>query len=255
MVLGKEDKRLFMRSVSRFDDPYRDVLKRRMRDYRMVNWTLKFEFTLDPKKFLGLYDEFVFLPKLWNIIRIWIERNYGKFDFLRILEITKNNRPHFHVLVVFRDEKMNRYFRTMSKRDKSKRFQGFYEKLKDVSLRNNGGWVWVRTVQGNLRIINYVMKYVNKSLSLVNKAYSALLFASNRRIFAVSRGLRYFDGRKPRISQGYSYKGCVPASELRRFCAEKEISFGFRVEIEICNEYFYDFPNLFIDYYKDEGSE
>lgn len=243
---------LFLKSITRFSSEYKRSLKSRMRKMRDIKWAIKLEITLDPKKFLGLYDQFVFLPRLWNIVLVWLKRTYGKLEFLRIMEITKKGRPHLHILVAFHDPQWQKYFCSMRRRDKQRRFQAFYGEFKDVVLRNNGGWVWVRPIKGSLKLVNYVLKYVNKTISIYqnsktsnqNLTYGALLFASNRRLFSVSRGLRVFaDPTKKK--QGYTFVGCVPASLLRSFCQEKDVPFGFAVSIDAELIDPYGYPLLF----------
>jgi len=250
--LTSPERDLFLRSINRFAIEYKRSLKSRMRKMRDIQWAIKLEITLDPKQFLGLYDEYVFLPKLWNNVLRWLKRTYGALEFLRIMEITKKGRPHLHILVAFHDPKWQKYFRSMRRRDKERRFQAFYGEFKDVVARNGGGHVWVRTINGSLKLVNYVLKYVNKSITVYednqisyqNLVYGALLFATNRRLFAVSRGLRVF-GEPDKKKQDYAYVGCVPVSELRSFCQEHEIPFGFSVSVpsELIDPYAY--PLLF----------
>ena len=226
----ENDEHLFFRSSSRFDEGYRRTLKSRMSRMKDIKWDVKLEITLDPKLFLGLYDQFIFLPKLWNIVNVWLKRTYGKFGFLRILEITKKGRPHLHVLLAFYDKKMSKFFRSMSKRDKKRRFQTFYAEFKKVVNRNNGGHVWVKPIKGSLKLVNYVLKYVNKTISGKNKKYSALLFATNRRLFSVSRDLRIFAKPKKKIVE-YEYMGCIPISKLNTFCKYSGVPFGFSIRM------------------------
>jgi len=236
--LEKND-HLFFRSISRFDEGYKRSLKSRMSRMKNIKWDVKLEITLDPKKFLGLYDQFIFLPKLWNIVNVWLKRNYGKFGFLRILEITKKGRPHLHILVAFYDKKVSKFFRSINKRDKKRRFQAFYGEFKDVVNRNNGGYVWVKPCRGSIRLTNYVLKYVNKSISGENKKYSALLFATNRRLFSVSSDLRVFaKPKKERV--GYEYVGCVPISKLKNFCKYSGIPFGFSIHMNTAEGKMFD---------------
>ena len=244
--LEGREKHLFLKAVCRFDPSYRAVLKKRMLAMTFVKWAVKLEITLDPKGFYSLYDEFKFLPKLWNVVRVWLERNYGKFEFLRILETTKKGRPHLHILVVFHDEKVNSWFRAMRRKDKESRFQSFYGEFKSEVLKNKGGWVWVRPVKGKLNLVSYAMKYVNKSINVENKRYSALLFASNTRIFGLSRGLAVYDNRPKRPKAGYEYQGCVPSGELKVFCEENKIPFGLSVSVDPGLEDPYSYPLLFL---------
>src|SRR4030043_1228846 len=53
-----------------------------------------------------------------------------------------------------------------------------------------GGYVWIKLIEGRVNAVSYVLKYVNKTILGVDKTYAALLFASNKRMFSMSRGLR-----------------------------------------------------------------
>lgn len=235
----------FLRSICRFDDVYRKSLKSRMKKMQDVDWAVKLEITLDPKQFLGLYDEYVILPKIWDNVNRWLKHTFGDLEFLRIVEPTKKGRPHLHILLAFHDPKWNKYFRSMRRNDKQRRFQAFYSEFRSVVSRNGGGHVWVRPIQGNLKLVSYVLKYVNKSISGAdNKKYSALLFASNRRLFSVSKGLRVFSDPK-KVKQGFVYRGCVPCSELENLCREEEIPFGFHVFVPGEKADPYKYPLLF----------
>lgn len=250
--LTSPERDLFLKSISRFSAEYKRSLKSRMKKMKDIQWAVKLEITLDPKNFLGLYDQFIFLPKLWNTINRWLKRTYGKFEFLRIMEITKKGRPHLHILIAFHDPQWQKYFRSMRRRDKKRRFQAFYGEFKDVVNRNNGGHVWVKPIKGSLKLVNYVLKYVNKTISIYednqvsdqNLIFGALLFASNRRLFSVSRGLRVFSNPKKK-KQNFTFVGCVSARELISFCREKEIPFGFAVSVESSLIDPYGYPLLF----------
>jgi hypothetical protein len=243
--LARADKHIFLRAVCRFSDSYRISLKHRMKRMQDIDWAVKLEITLDPKMFLGLYDEFERLPRIWNTVSRWLQRTYGKFEYLRVLELQKSGRPHLHVLIAFHDPQWQHYFRSMRRTDKQRRFQAFYGEFKDVVGRNGGGLVWARPIQGNIKLVSYVLKYVNKSISSENVQYSALLFASNRRLFGVSKGLRVF-GAVKKEPQGFEYQGCVSASELKSYCEESGIAFGFYVGFEGVNSSSaYAYPRLF----------
>jgi len=243
----EEDKHIFVKSVSRFDSEYKKKLKSRMRKMKDVSWCLKLEVTLDPKQFLGLYDEFIYLPRLWNSVNGWLKYKFGDLEFLRILEITKKGRPHLHILLIFHNDKWNKYFRSMSKRRNKANFDEFYYEFKDFVSRNGGGFVWVKPIHNkNLKLVNYVLKYVNKSINYENNlGYSALLFASNKRLFSVSRGLRVF-GDPEKVKTNFRYVGLVSSNDLLTYCKEKNIPFGFSVHIESL-EYkdYYEYSDLF----------
>jgi hypothetical protein len=95
------------------------------------------------------------------------------------------------------------------------------------------------------------MKYVNKSISASADSsvsdqsvkYGALLFASNRRLFGVSKGLRVFaEPKKP--NQGFTYDGIVGGSELHSFCRDQSIPFGMVVSVEPGMIDPYNYPGL-----------
>ena len=243
--LAKEDHHIFMRAFCRFSEHYRSALKHRMKRMTDIDWAVKLEITLDPKQFLGLYDEFERLPRIWNTVSRWLSRTYGKFEYLWILELQKTGRPHYHILISFHDPQWQHYFRSMRRKDKNHRFQAFYAEFKAVVGRNGGGWVWARPIQGNIKLVSYVLKYVNKSISQENVQYSALLFASNRRLFGVSKGLRVFSAPK-KEPQGFEYLGCVGAGDLKSYCQEQGIPFGFHVILDSVDPAAaYSHPQLF----------
>jgi hypothetical protein len=244
-----DDKYVFMKSVSRFDVDYRNVLRRRLNRLQGVRFDLKLEFTLDPKKFLSLGDEFLFLPPFWHVIHSWLTKRYGKFEFLRIVEIQKKGRPHLHVLCSFYDEKSVKFFAEMKKHrsngSKNKavakctcNFCSFYNDLKAESLKHGGGWVWAKPIMANndknyrISVSKYALKYVNKSLknsSRSDRKYGALLFASNKRLFSISKGLQVLCGKKKAVKQGYEYQGTVHNSVVKAFCEDQvlpQFAFG-----------------------------
>jgi hypothetical protein len=203
-----------------------------MRRLKDVDWSVKLEITLDPKQFLGLYDEFVILPKIWNNVNRWLRHTYGDLEFLCIREPSKKGRPHYHILVAFYSKKVRKSFNSMNAHQNKKAFDVFYDGFKTVTSRNGGGFVWVKPIQGHLNLVNYVMKYVNKSISGEgDKKYAALLFASNRRLFSISKGLQVFKNPK-KEKQGYEYVGCVQSSELAYFCKMNDVPFGFSVSVD-----------------------
>ena len=237
----EDDSYVFMKSVSRFDVDYRNVLRSRLNRLQGVRFDLKLEFTLDPKKFLSLGDEFMFLPPFWNVIHSWLLKRYGKFEFLRIVEIQKKGRPHLHVLVGFHDEKAVKFFANMTKHRSNKArmevykkcscdFCKFYGDLKAESLKHGGGWVWARPIMANndqnyrISVSRYALKYVNKSLrnsSRSDRSYGALLFASNKRLFSISKGFQVLCGKKKVEKQGYEYEGTVHNSVVKEFCEDQ----------------------------------
>jgi hypothetical protein len=246
--LERVDSYKFVRCVNRFCSVYRRELKRRARRLKKFRFDVKLELTLDPKKFFNLKDEFDFLPVAWNKFRSWMLKKYGKFEFLRILEVQKKGRPHLHVLFSFYDEKRAQFFASMRSRGGGYlNFKSFHSAVKSEWGKVNGGHVWVKPIQGNMCLVNYVMKYVNKSLNVSaqdDKSYSALLFASNRRMWSISHGFKVFSYRK-KPSQGYVYSGIVSYLELQSFCVEEGLLLRDFMTVPYDTGWAYNYPSLF----------
>jgi hypothetical protein len=246
--LQKDERWIFIRCINRFTEPYRNKLKKRARKLRKFRFDLKIELTLDPKKFFTLKDEFDFLPPAWNKLRSWFIKRYGKMEYLRILEIQKKGRPHLHILFSFYDDDSASYFKSFSREDKyHKRFMAFYNDLKAEWGKIGGGHIWVKPVKGNLKLVNYVLKYVNKTLdpsALKDRTYCALLFASNKRLFSISKGFQVFAG-KNQEKQGYEYMGTVEATYVRELCQGKGLMFCDYVATIVVTEDYYEYATLF----------
>ena len=146
-------------------------------------------------------DEFVWICRQWCRFRAWALKKFGKFEFVKILEVTKKGRPHLHVLLQWKE--------------------GF-KSLSNVVLASEwGAFVNVRRVWQGFRAVSYVIKYFHKALEShknFDLKYAALLFASNRRMFSVSRGL--FLNRVKRGPQGFVFDGVVRQSLLDSFLKE-----------------------------------
>lgn len=227
--LAKGDRHIFIRQYSRFDVDYRSNLRSKMRMLDLMLWDLKIELTVDPKRFFRLIDEFNFIVRAWNKLRSWLKKRYGSFEFLRVLEVQKSGRPHLHILLSG--------IKWIS-----------HQELSDVwSKYGAGEVVYLKSVYGrsNLKATAYVLKYVNKTLSNVDKKYSALLFASNKRVFGLSRGAQNMVnvGRVKKEPQGFEFLGSVSVGEVEAFLAEQGIEFGFmaRVTVSLAQEYEYGY--------------
>jgi hypothetical protein len=240
--LLKKDEYLFIRAVNRFSEEYKRRLRSRLRPLRLVKWDLKIELTLDPKRFMRLSDEFALVDPAWAKTRAWLYKRYGHFEFLKVLEVQKTGRPHLHILL-----------------------SGIshipHADLYGIWQKYGGGYVWVRRIEGKIDAVSYVLKYVNKSILGENKTYAALLFASNKRMFSVSSGLRdmlcvrrktidrgirdILDVRRKIRKQGYAFGGTVEESEVRVFCVEENIAYEDFVRVKITNELLYQYPQLF----------
>lgn len=78
---------------------YKRMLWKKLRLLKFIQWDLKIELTLDPKKFQLLENEFNRISKAWAKLRSWMLKRYGYFEFPTILEVQKTGRPHLHVLI------------------------------------------------------------------------------------------------------------------------------------------------------------
>jgi hypothetical protein len=225
--LSKEDEWVFIRCVNRFMEDYKRKLKRKLWPLRLVEWNLKLELTVDPSRFMRLVDEFAFIERAWAKTRSWLYKRYGHFEFLRVLEVQKKGRPHLHILIA-----------------------GIsyipHEDLYTIWQKYGGGYVWIRPIENRVDAVSYVLKYVNKTILSEDKTYAALLFASNKRMFSMSRGLRdLLDVRCKSEKQGYTFRGTVEESEIRAFCAEENVVYDDFVRAKITNEILYLYPQLF----------
>jgi hypothetical protein len=216
--------------VNRFSEDYKRRLRKKLYPLRFVKWDLKLELTLDPKKFMLLINEFDFVDDAWAKVRSWLYKKYGHFEFLKVLEVQKVGRPHLHILL-----------------------SGIsyipHEDLYGIWEKYGGGYVWIKPIVSSIDAVSYVLKYVNKSIFGEDKTYAALLFASNKRMFSMSRGLKDLTGARRAIrNQGYSFRGTVGESEVRAFCDGEGVSYEDFVRAKTTVEMFYRFPELFDSY-------
>jgi hypothetical protein len=230
--LSSGNKHVFIRCINRFCKAYKKRLKKRLRFLDFVIWDIKIELTIDPKKFFKLYDEFVFINRAWNKLRSWLKKRYGDFEFLRVLEVTKKGRPHLHVLI------------SGIKWIDQAELSEIWEKY------GGGEVVYIKRVynRNNVKVCRYVLKYVNKTLNRENREFSALLFASNRRLFGLSKSLQNMinvgkNGSKRKL--GFVYEGLVYRSELEIFLKGKGLILADYLFIEADFKDYYEFPNLF----------
>jgi hypothetical protein len=229
--LAKQEEHIFIKQYSRFDSDYRLLLKQKLRLLDFIVWNLKIELTIDPKKVMKYSHEFALIKKGWNRLRSWLRRRYGDFDYFQVMEIQKSGRPHLHVLL-----------------------SGIHwidhAELSDIwGSYGCGEIVYLKQVdsENQIRMSSYVLKYVNKTLREEDKAFSAVLFASNRRLFSMSKGCQDLVnvGRAPAQKQGYEFQGSVLQTELAHFCDEKAIEIKTFLRIRAETEDYYEFPSLF----------
>jgi len=224
--LSKDDEWLFIRCVNRFMEDYKRMVRKKLWRLRLVKWDLKLELTLDPSRFMRLVEEFAFIDKAWAKTRSWLYKKYGHFEFLKILEVQKKGRPHLHILIA-----------------------GIsyvpHEDLYAIWQKYGGGYVWIRPIERSIDAVSYVLKYVNKTILGEDKTYAALLFASNKRMFSMSRGLRDKLGVRHKIEkQGYAFRGTVEEGEVRAFCNEENLTYEDFVRVELSTEILYQYPLL-----------
>ena len=137
-------------------------------------------------------------------MRAWLLKRYGKFVFVKVLEFQKSGRPHLHVLLKF--DKLPKYVT-----DEGYHRDGISHKdLSEIWQKYGGGEVvYIQECNSSFKGLAYVLKYVNKTMSSVKsyvELFAALLFASNRRLFSMSRNLLALVGFKGADKEeGWSY--------------------------------------------------
>lgn len=234
--LDKGETHVFIKQYSRFDGDYREFVRRKLAILDFMEWDLKIELTVDPKKCMRYYDEFHLLTSGWHRLCSWLKRrNPGGYAYFRVLEIQKSGRPHLHVLL-----------RGVKWID-----QGELSDLWDSY--GCGEIVYVKKVdsENNIKMSSYVMKYVNKTLLAENKRFSAVLFASNRRLFSMSGECQDLIscGRPKKENQGFTFRQSVHSGSLEAYCREKNIRYEPFMILEIKFE---DLPE-FEGYFDGEG--
>jgi hypothetical protein len=225
--LTKENDWLFIRCVNRFMPEYKRMLWKKMKFLQSIEWDLKIELTLDPKKFMRLEDELIFIDKAWSKLRSWLLKRYGHFEFLKVLEVQKSGRPHLHVLI-----------------------QGVsyvpHEDLAEIWHKYGGGYVWIRSLGKGVNAVWYVLKYVNKTILNEERVYAALLFASNKRMFSMSQKLMVMlDVKRDRKEQGWTFQGTVEESIVMDFCREENMIKNDIIKIDATIDRLHEYPLLF----------
>jgi hypothetical protein len=227
---GSEDW-LFIKCCSRFDESYRSKIRDSLRKLDRLGWDLKIELTIDPKRFMRYSDEFFFLKNGWNRLRSWLIRRYGSFDFFDVMEIQKSGRPHYHILL--------RGVKWIDQGELSDLWDSYgcgkIVYLKSINPRNN------------VKMSSYVLKYVNKTLNQADKRFAAVLFASNRRLFSLSRNVQIslHAGEVAPQHQGYEFNGSVPSNLVRSYCREHDIEGSDKVWIKKSDPDVCDWKDLF----------
>jgi len=222
---------VFIKQYSRFDWDYKRSLRRKLRLLNHVLWDLKIELTIDPKKCMRYSDEFFLLQKGWNRLNSWLKRRFGEFLYFKVLEITKKGRPHFHILISG--------IKWIDQKELSDLWDSY----------GCGKIVYIKKVFGRnrLKMCAYVMKYVNKTLRKSDKLFSAVLFASNKRLFAMSKGCQAIvnAGKKPRFKKGFVFAGSILEQYLIEFCNERYVELEPFIVIEANFDDYREFPLVF----------
>ena len=225
--LSKDNEYLFINCVNRFMEDYKRVLWKKMKLLQFVDWDLKLDLTLDPKKFMSLWGELVFIGKAWAKLRSWLLKRYGRFEFLCVLEIQKSGRPHLHILI-----SGIKYIP--------------HSDLSEIWQKYGGGYVWIRTIEGDVNAIWYVLKYVNKTIRSTDRVYAALLFASNKRMFSMSQNLEaMMDIRRVHQAAEWKFMGTCHESDLRLFCEEQRIEYADFVRVKVTFALMHEYEELF----------
>jgi hypothetical protein len=236
-LVEDNDEYLFIRCVNRFMEDYKRVLWKKMKLLQYIDWDLKIDLTLDPKRFMRLEDELIFIGKAWAKLRAWLLKRHGHFEFLCVLEVQKSGRPHLHVLISG--------IPYVAQSD-----------LLEIWEKYGGGYVWVRAINSDVNALWYVLKYVNKTILGKDKVYASILFASNKRMFSMSQNLlTKLNIRRNYKSQGWRFEGTVEESDLKTFCKEEKIVFGDFVKVKVTFSLMYEYPLLFDVWEPGESSE
>jgi len=225
--LVKNDEYLFIRCVNRFMEDYKRLLWKKMKLLQYIDWDLKIDLTLDPKKFMRLEDELIFIGKAWAKLRAWLLKRYGRFEFLCVLEVQKSGRPHLHVLI-----------------------SGIpyiaHSDLSEIWRKYGGGYVWIKAINSNVNALWYVLKYVNKTILGKDKIYASILFAANKRMFSMSQNLLgMLNIRRDYNSQGWKFAGTVDELSLKVFCIEENILFHDFIKVKVTFLLMHEYPTIF----------
>jgi hypothetical protein len=210
---------------------YKEMLKAKFAWLHFVKFTKFLSFTVDPNRFFHLCGEFAALNRGWHKMASWLRKRYGKFFYIRILELQESGRPHLHILAVL-PEWID------------------YNKMQELWDKKYGIGVQCRfkSVEQGREVdgLSYVLKYVSKTITNLEESgdnlYSALLFASNKRLFSIADVRAALDPNPlleihHRVSATWEFQGSVYASEVKSFCEECGVAFGDFVQISLGGSY------------------
>jgi len=236
---------LFLRCIIRFQNQYKIKIRKKLAFLNFVKFKTFLTLTVDPKKFMRLSDEYLFFSKAWGKLRqrLWKD---GRFFYLKVLEITKNGRPHLHILCTrpFLDIKV----------------------IRKLWTKYGGGHIMRVCRADRFNGLSYLLKYVSKSIMTDSPPkgvalkepsfalYGALLFASNKRMFSFNdvRSRKSILDRSPMSKcesalhlVRYDFSGSVTFQQFAGFCAEKKLAVSDFVSVDASFQDLRDFPNIF----------
>jgi len=226
---------VFVRGVTRFQAVYKRKLWFKLSFLQDVDFRHHIVLEVNPHNHGLFINEFEYMNRAWCKLRAWIFKTYGKFDFLRIVELHKSGRPHFHVLIA-----------GIEYLDYNK-----IESIWSSKGKYGVGFSKRRAVRSDFNALWYLLKYVKKCVvggESFDKQRSAIYFATNRRLFSVSRGLLDRAGfkSKKKAEVEYRFVGSRPAVTVNEFFVSRSEaldSMFYRVVID--QKDLYDFPYLF----------
>jgi len=227
---------LFIRGVTRFQAVYKRKLWAKLRHLENIKFEHHIVLEVNPHNHALFINEFAYMNRAWCKLRAWLYKSYGKFDFLKVVELHKSGRPHFHVLIS-----------GLSYIDYKK-----VESIWSSKGKYGVGFSKRRSIRSDFNALWYVLKYVNKCVvgsGKFDNVVASIYFATNRRLFSMSRGLLSNVGfkRKEKGEVVYNFVGSRGAVAVNEFLVSKSlVSDGLYYHIVIDTKDLYEFPRLFV---------
>lgn len=160
----------------------RQEILQKLKYFSTVKHCVKLELTF-PASSPDPEQEPEFYSHAWDIFLKRTRRIYGKFNFMRFVELTKAGVPHYHII-------LDRYI------DKEFITRTFPE--------CGGGQInWIRRVDQG-RAFLYVTKYISKEAAAADDRHALFFFFSGMRQYSASRGLFIVATRKIEIANLWS---------------------------------------------------
>lgn len=225
----------FIRCMTRFQAIYKRKLWQKFEHLNHIKFQHHIILEVNPHNHVNYYNLFPYMARQWARLRAWLYKTYGAFDFIKIVEMHKKHRPHYHILIVgipYIDYKK-------------------IEELWKSGGKYNCGFSKRIPVRNNFKALWYVLKYVNKSIvghKNFNLNDSAIFFATNKRLFSLSRNLFGRIGIKQQAQNEAKYRflGSKSASVVNNFVTDLGLNkddLFYRITCE--SIYFYIYPYLF----------